>query len=67
MLKSMSMIDDQEEERNPPRLGINRGIELMLPRQARREEPSPVDLDVTLPLFKWRVRVKFSLDVVRQG
>ena len=38
----------------------------MLPRAARREEKSPVDLDVTLPFFKWRVRLKFSLDVVRQ-
>lgn len=62
----MSTTEDQAGERNLPKLSINKGIELMLPRAARREEKSPVDLDVTLPFFKWRVRLKFSLDVVRQ-
>jgi len=62
----MSTIEDQAEGRNLPRFSINKGIELMLPRAARREKKSPIDLDVTLPFFKWRVRFKFSLDVVRQ-
>ncbi len=44
---------------------INKGIELMLPRSRREIPKSNIDLDVTLPLILWRVRLRLKLDITR--
>ena len=44
---------------------INKGIELMLPRKRREERKSQIDLDVTVPIFFWRVRLRLKLDITR--
>ena len=44
---------------------INKGIELMLPRKRREEPKSQIDLDVTVPIFFWRVRLRLKLDITR--
>ena len=59
MRKDTSGITDQAGGRSP---SLNRGIELMLPR-ARREKKSNIDLDLTLPLFKWRIRFRLKFDI----
>jgi len=59
MPKDTSGITDQAEGRNP---SLNKGIELMLPR-ARREKKSKLDFDVTLPLLKWRCRLRIKFDI----
>ena len=59
MPKDTSGITDQAEGRNP---SLNKGIELMLPR-ARREKKSNIDLDLILPLFKWRIRFRLKFDI----
>ena len=44
---------------------INKGIELMLPRKRREEPKSQIDLDVTVPIFGRRVRLRLKLDITR--
>jgi len=58
------MIGDQGEDRS---LSINKGIELMLPKAARREKPSQVDLDLSLPLIWRRIRLRLKVDITRKG
>ena len=44
---------------------INKRIELMLPRKRREEPKSQIDLEVTVPIFFWRVRLRLKLDITR--
>ncbi len=37
----------------------------MLPRSRREIPKSNIDLDVTLPLILWRVRLRLKLDITR--
>ena len=62
MPKDMSGNTDQVEGRNP---SLNKGIELMLPRK-RRVKRSNFDFDMTLPLFKWRCRLRIKLDITEK-
>ena len=62
MPKDTSGITDQAEGRNP---SLYKGIELMLPRK-RRVKRSNFDFDMTLPLFKWRCRLRIKLDITEK-
>ena len=64
MLRGMSMIGDQGDDQS---LSINKGIELMLPKAARREKTSQIDLDLSLPIFWKRIRLRIKLDITRKG
>lgn len=63
MPKDTSGITDQAEGRDP---SLNKGIELMLPRR-RRTKRSNVDFDLTLPLFKWRCRLRIKFDITESN
>jgi len=62
MPKDTNTTTDQEGVKKQ---SINKGIELMLPRKRREEPKSQIDLDVTVPIFFWRVRLRFKLDITR--
>ncbi len=60
-----SSTNTTKDQGDAKKQSINKGIELMLPRSRREIPKSNIDLDVTLPLILWRVRLRLKLDITR--
>ncbi len=62
-----SSTNTTKDQGDAKKQSINKGIELMLPRSRRVEPKSTVDLDFTLPVLRWRVRLRVKLDITGES